>query len=596
MALFKTIKRAFGFSDAELEEEELEGIDARVTPLRQKLAESSQASSYNPDPADPRHGAEPAANSNRQQPSNVAQDGADVLPATMPSAIFETVVRIFNESLPDFLKASVDQNVQRQYLYEALDASMKQYIGNLAADAERACAIRWENERKSLQMQMESLRVKAQKEEEECSGSKKLQLSAERQKRALTERVHDLEKQLDTLQAENEQYVLENKSLVNKLRLNSVLSGDSGTDDETAAKVAEMATALEQANTGNDELQKKVSALEKSVADREAVCADLRKEVERLTDVAERLQEKSREGISLPEEMQQKLAEAMNLLHEKDLAVSDATNALENLRAEYENAKKGLSDAEAVNQRLKTECEALAGTVQQLEAENKSLHEKCQSLTIERDSQSENLAEALDNLKIVEEMQAQLNTLEESRRSNESFLRKQKDELMQKEEKLAALEAEKNEYSDALARKDETIRALEDMTDSLRKTIESNLYEHAQTQSAMRSEIERLKASLPASSDSAADDDETLSQSLPDDGFEFDIAPGHAGTSHKKKNRKNKLRISAIDETLEDTDWLIATPPPTRKKESEVDDDPEFGYKEPVRKSTPDNPAQMSLW
>ena len=36
MSFVKTLKRAFGFSDSEMEEEELEGIDARVTPLRDR--------------------------------------------------------------------------------------------------------------------------------------------------------------------------------------------------------------------------------------------------------------------------------------------------------------------------------------------------------------------------------------------------------------------------------------------------------------------------------------------------------------------------------------------------------------------------------
>ena len=43
MALFKKIKPAFGFSDSETEEEELEGIDARVTPLRRKAEDGDVA-------------------------------------------------------------------------------------------------------------------------------------------------------------------------------------------------------------------------------------------------------------------------------------------------------------------------------------------------------------------------------------------------------------------------------------------------------------------------------------------------------------------------------------------------------------------------
>lgn len=64
-----------------------------------------------------------------------------------------------------------------------------------------------------------------------------------------------------------------------------------------------------------------------------------------------------------------------------------------------------------------------------------------------------------------------------------------------------------------------------------------------------------------------------------------------------KRGRKPKVRISAIDETIEETDWLIATPPAGKKTtQTRQEDSNEFGYKEPDRKITPDHPAQMSLW
>lgn len=39
MALFKTLKRAFGFGDSEVEDNGHEGIDARVKPLRKPDAD-----------------------------------------------------------------------------------------------------------------------------------------------------------------------------------------------------------------------------------------------------------------------------------------------------------------------------------------------------------------------------------------------------------------------------------------------------------------------------------------------------------------------------------------------------------------------------
>ncbi len=88
------------------------------------------------------------------------------------------------------------------------------------------------------------------------------------------------------------------------------------------------------------------------------------------------------------------------------------------------------------------------------------------------------MAEAVENLAVVEQLHRQLSALEESKLANEAFLRKQKDELMQKDELLHVLEIEKRENAELISKKDDTIRALEDIADNLRKTIEDNLYEH----------------------------------------------------------------------------------------------------------------------
>ncbi len=56
--------------------------------------------------------------------------------------------------------------------------------------------------------------------------AKQAQLSAERQKRALSERVHDLESKVLKLEADCEQYDLEKKSLMNKLKVASVKEDD----------------------------------------------------------------------------------------------------------------------------------------------------------------------------------------------------------------------------------------------------------------------------------------------------------------------------------------------------------------------------------
>ena len=74
-----------------------------------------------------------------------------------------------------------------------------------------------------------------------------------------------------------------------------------------------------------------------------------------------------------------------------------------------------------------------------------------------------------------------------------------------------------------------------------------------------------------------------------------DSAPKPAEKVRRRK--KTVPKISAIDETLDDTQWLVGTPPEGMvAKTTAVTSDTDFGYQEPARKTPPENSAQMSLF
>lgn len=571
MALFKTLKRAFGFGDHDLEDEEPEGIDARVTPLRRRGDEDPVADDNDASQAVKSAEGEASVVSDAEAVEN-AKD-----PRIVPAAIFETVVKIFNESLPDFIRESVDEKIQREYIYSALDSSMRDYMEQLAVDARRRCDARWEGERNNLMRQLDELRRQSQKNEEDSSDSRKQQLSAERQKRALGERVRDLEKQLEAAHAENEQYILENKSLVNKIRLASVLGGEGMTnvDEEVAAKYAELTEKYEALQAETAIAKEAEKTADENVARLTAENGGLRSEnlvhlneISKLREALEQSRVKDDLGDAMLTDLNAKLAAAMENLRVKLQEVADKEAEIEQLQREKENIKREYAN-----------------------------------LKITHDATSEQLAEALENLAVVEQLHRQVTALEEARHANEAFLRKQKDEIMQKEELLHNLEIEKREFAEALKKKEEAIRTLEDIADNLRKTIEDNLYEHAQAESALRFEIERLKETrgMVAQEEAVAAVSEPVAEYI-SAASDFEIVDDSKTTPQPKAKkgkgaRKSKLKISAIDDTIEDTDWLIATPPPSKRKKEQADDDkPDFGYKEPARKTAPDNPAQMSLW
>lgn len=142
--------------------------------------------------------------------------------ADLREGIFTHVLAVFNSALPDFLARTSDPEAQRRLLYESLDQGLKDYLARVAADADSRCEARWSAEHSGMRAEMEALKHKAEQVERDRADIKERQLSADRQKRALSDRLKDLESQVSRLEAEREQYDLENKSLVNKLKVYAV--------------------------------------------------------------------------------------------------------------------------------------------------------------------------------------------------------------------------------------------------------------------------------------------------------------------------------------------------------------------------------------
>ncbi len=593
MGFFDIMKRAMGFSPADDDELEVEGIDATVTPLRQRAL---------PAPAGNEDNSRETDGGDSQPDTDNSGDGslrASEEGRPDASVIFEGVVGIFNEALPAFLRDSVDPEKQRQLLFDSLDKSVKDYFEHLEKNVERRLHSRYQAESRHLQEQIEELRRKARKEEEGNSNAKNLQLSAERQKRALSERVHELEKQLASIEAENEQYILENKSMANKLRMAALVDGDVEAGERIAEadrKVAEaegqLAAAQEALKLSEERIAElTAAAATQATAEDTARVAELEKEVALLRDSLEQARAKDELSRVMVNDLNARAAEARRIAAEKE-----------------EQAASMQADLSGLNEQL--------------------------ALMTAR------LAKAQEDLQVVKEVQEQVVKLEESQRVNDAALRRQKDELMEKDELIRIKDADILTKNATLRIKDETIRRLEDQTDSLRKSVETAQFEKAQAESALRSEIERLKTlkgitptvdtvvatpevtvEIPVVADSVPDTPEIdLTLDLPElvtPQVETAAAPkprrgrppkprqeGEAQPS-RKKEEKARAREDADDNDfslLDSTDWLIATPAPEppkpkrqRKQKADSADDA-FGYKEPVRQEPPDNPAQMLLW
>ncbi|MDE7026068.1 MAG: hypothetical protein K2O88_09355 [Paramuribaculum sp.] len=214
MSFLSTVKKAFGFSNELDEDEMIEFTDDNTT------APSDSESSV------PR--VEHMENTVEQIVPQTPEDDS------LPGDIFDAIIKLFNEFQPEFIASCLNTKQQKQYIYNHIDEAVKQRL-QLAMNHARAKASRETSESHSKMTadiaRLRELNASLEAKKDEFQSEK---LSASRQKRALNERVHDLEAQINNLEAEKEQYQLENRSLINKLRVASVTA--SCADSEQLAQ------------------------------------------------------------------------------------------------------------------------------------------------------------------------------------------------------------------------------------------------------------------------------------------------------------------------------------------------------------------------
>lgn len=461
MSFFSAVKRAFGFGSDDDDIYDDDAPSALVTPYQKPRQEANVS-----DVAEP-------------QPNVVAEREEEN--SVFPLTFFDGILEIFNNAQPDFIKQCIDKEAQRRYLYNALGTSFKEFLDSCRSDIEQRVNSRSQADTKKFRDEITTLRNKCKSVEDKESEWEEQRLSADRQKRALNNRIQDLEQKVMSLEAEKEQFILENKSLVNKIKVAGVLEAD--------------ASARENDNELIDELRKSELTLKEENS-------KLLAEVERLN--AEVLENAE--------------------LYKTKMKMSD--QMLTDIRNNSAASRQQLSEA-------KEREEQLLAKIEENEREIKQMNE--------------DLDEAQHYLASMNEINEKIGQFEEV--------------ISKRDEKIKSLKAAKDEQ-------EVKIKSLESEIATLKDALERSV----QVQVATENELKKTKEQIKESPSKQVDE-------------------------KPRKRKKSIPKISAIDETLDSTEWLIATPPAGMvAKTTGGVSDTEFGYQEPPRKSTPDNAAQMSLF
>ncbi len=340
MSFFDSMRRFFGL-DNEYNTDELNDSDisAETSDSNPQADENPQDSALTPD----LNGDENAA-----LPPRPAVD------PDMRARIFDGVVAIFNQALPDFLSKSVDPARQSELISQSLDASLSEYLDNLSAETTRYVEATLKNAADSAKREADRLRRDMETLEQQRASIREQQLSAERRRRALADRVQDLEAQLASAEAEREQFDLEKKSMLNKIKLADVqpgiieelqreiekLKSEQGQPDnteleKTQAELAEARAALEQQKEHAENSQSMYNDLQHQLVDERE--ARLKAEAE-LTE--------ARKIFDTVIEMQKQMQMVEVMIQKRDDRIARLKSTNKKLKEEIAELKTRIADEE----------------------------------------------------------------------------------------------------------------------------------------------------------------------------------------------------------------------------------------------------------
>lgn len=340
MSFFDSMRRFFGL-DNEYNTDELNesDISAETSDSNPQADENPQDSALTPD----LNGDENAA-----LPPRPAVD------PDMRARIFDGVVAIFNQALPDFLSKSVDPARQSELISQSLDASLSEYLDNLSAETTRYVEATLKNAADSAKREADRLRRDMETLEQQRASIREQQLSAERRRRALADRVQDLEAQLASAEAEREQFDLEKKSMLNKIKLADVqpgiieelqreiekLKSEQGQPDnteleKTQAELAEARAALEQQKEHAENSQSMYNDLQHQLVDERE--ARLKAEAE-LTE--------ARKIFDTVIEMQKQMQMVEVMIQKRDDRIARLKSTNKKLKEEIAELKTRIADEE----------------------------------------------------------------------------------------------------------------------------------------------------------------------------------------------------------------------------------------------------------
>ena len=529
MAFLKNIKQMFGFDDNSIYEDEKDNVNTEYKPYINPFKNEKQET----------------ANTAVAEDKKSEQTEADFDKA-IHDEIKDKIIDIINASLPEFIKGCVDRDAELKYINEEFGTTFSTYTQNIRQAIEERAKSEWISERMNLEKRLQESGKKAEESTAKMEELRARITSLDRQKIALNERINQYENKVATAEAEREQYHLECKSLMNKLKVASVneeeinklreentqmlqectslrndiimlrkealnAKNNPATSAEDAEKMAALQQQLETANAEKVQLEQRITELENAAGNvpQPEIAQQLQAEIQKISDelyaVQVQLIEAQEKNQPLEQEvasLKESLAVAAHSSQETAtaLAAKDAEITLlkEQINQAGETAK--LNDEFAVEfDQMKTDLAAAQQAVAESATVLSTKDNEIEALKAQLENANKAIAEKDAEAENIQELKALLQQADEINTKSST-------QLSAKDSEIEALKAQLENANKAIAEKDAEAENIQELKALLQQADEINTKSSTQL-SAKDSEIEALKAQLENANKTIAEKD-----------------------------------------------------------------------------------------
>ena len=466
MAFLKNIKQMFGFDDNSIYEDEKNNVNTEYKPYINPFKNEKQET----------------ANTAVAEDKKSEQTEADFDKA-IHDEIKDKIIDIINASLPEFIKGCVDRDAELKYINEEFGTTFSTYTQNIRQAIEERAKSEWISERMNLEKRLQESGKKAEESTAKMEELRARITSLDRQKIALNERINQYENKVATAEAEREQYHLECKSLMNKLKVASV-------NEEEINKLREENTQMLQECTS---LRNDVIMLRKEALNAKNNPATSAEDAEKMAALQQQLETANAEKVQLEQRITE-LENAAGNTPQPEIA-QQLQAEIQKISDELYAAQVQLIEAQEKNQPLEQEVaslkESLAVAAHSSQETTTALAAKDAEITLLK----EQINQAGETAKLNDEFAVEFDQMKTDLAAAQQAVTESATVLSTKDNEIEALKAQLENANKAIAEKDAEAENIQELKALLQQADEINTKSSTQL-SAKDSEIEALKAHL----------------------------------------------------------------------------------------------------